>query len=217
VRAGIETRTATALIVGFAVVAAIGAVVLARSPATVARTNGVLAVKALWHGPNEFCQAHETLPRGVSAIRLYAQALVGPRVKVTAVAHGRVLDTGEQEAGWAGENVTVPLAHLTSAAAGASICVKFGAPYEVRILYGDGSYTLAKNAKTGGRALPKGFRVKLEYLTPGHRSWLSLATVLARHLGLGHVWKGGWIVLLLALSMAGAVALGSWLVVRDLR
>src|SRR6202043_813748 len=61
---------------------------------------------------------------------------------------------------------------------------------------------------TGGRA-PM-FRV--EYLRPGHSSWWSLASSVARRMGLGHAAAGTWIVFLLIALMITVVTLASRLI-----
>jgi len=58
--------------------------------------------------------------------------------------------------------------------------------------------------------------MRIEFLKPGKRSWLSSASSVARHMGLGRWIHGTWMVLLV-IALLGAILLGaSWLTVKEL-
>jgi hypothetical protein len=57
----------------------------------------------------------------------------------------------------------------------------------------------------------------MEYLRPGRKSWWSLASSVAHHMGLGHAASGTWIVFLVLALMLTVVILASRLALRELR
>jgi hypothetical protein len=85
-----HSRSVTvALTAGLALLAIAIGLVLTRSPASVALSNGVSSKQqlvSLENGSADYCQAGESLPAGVSAVRLSLEAFTGPAVKVNVLA-----------------------------------------------------------------------------------------------------------------------------------
>ncbi len=202
---------------GLALTAIAAAIVLSRSPEVVAGTNAIepgLYRIASAPGSGHACQAGETLPAGSSAIRLSLAASAGPRIHVEILSGGKVVAHGESAPGWIGDVVTVPVTRVSRAVRHATLCVAFtGADELVSFL---GAQTPARDAATSGTSVLPG-RMAIEYLRRGSSSWWSLASGVARRMGLGRAWAGTWVVLLVAMLMAAGVALASWLTVRDPR
>lgn len=209
-------RVRLTLAVGLALVAIVGALVLAKAPARVAGTN-FIAPRSIFgrlHQGEEACQGEEALPRGTSAIRVYVEAVVGPSVTVTVSSSGeRVLARGTRGTGWTGADVTVPLEHATQSVSDATVCVSIGPSREVITMIGQRSHTGAAAILSSGLAAG---RLSIAYLAPGTRSWWSLALSVARRMGLGRSPSGSWIAPAIALVMALTAALGLGLAVREL-
>jgi hypothetical protein len=203
-----------ALAAGLALTALALAVTLTASPATTASTSPITVDTQLTgtqHGLS-VCQAEETLPRGTTALRFSLRALIGPRIAVKALAHGRVITAGERAPGWTAGDVTVPVARVARTVAHAQVCLAFALSDET-VDIGGGRTSPARAARTAnGQVLPG--RIKIEYLRPGERSWWSLALSTARHLGLGRAWAGTWVALLVLTLMAAVLALTVWRVLR---
>ncbi len=187
--------------------------ILSRAPARTARSNYIIAREPSVIRPHgRVCQAAETLPRDTSAIRVALKSLVGPRVTIEAMAHGRVLARGTRAAGWSGRAVSIPLSRRDAAAAVVTICLTLPPSGTAELA---GVHTAAARAARMGGAPALG-RFRIEYLTPGHSSWWSLATAVARRMGLGHFWPGSWIAPFLLALMLATASLGTWLLTREL-
>ncbi len=209
------SRVRAALAVGLVLIAVILGITLSGSPITVARVNGAsnLSVATITRRTT-VCQPGEILPRGTSAIRLRAFALAGPPLALSVSANGREIAHGKQRAGWTGGAVTVPVSALSTTRSGASLCFTlFLNGHETVYLTGE-STPEALAARANGGTLPG--RVLAEYLRPGRSSWLSLAPEVARRMGLGRAWSGGWVAILVVLLMTGVLALCSRLVLKEL-
>lgn len=201
--------------VGLVLTAVILLLTLSGSPIAVAGVNttseasvGTLTTKT------RACQGGETLPAGTSALRLRVFAFTGPRVTVQMLSHGSVIAHGETGSGWTGAAVTVPVKPLSVKRAGLTLC--FGIYLngnETNYLSGEAtSPALAAKGPDGSLA----GRLRVEYLRPGHSSWLSIAPEVARRIGLGRGAAGTWWVLLALAFMVGALAASSRLVLREL-
>lgn len=199
------------LLIGLAVVA-----VLSRSPATLARTNGVPLETALTTDdhPVRACQGGEALPRETTALRLGLFSMLGPAVAVRAYAGSRVITEGVQHDGWDGTDIVVPVRRVPRTTAPVTVCLQLStvdSPVSLNGARAPGAAPL----KVEGEALPG--RMRIEYLRPGRAAWWSYAGRVATDMGYGHALRGV-IDVALALGLAIAVlALSSWLVVRDLR
>jgi hypothetical protein len=165
-------------------------------------------------GSATVCQAGETLPSGVSAIRLGLEASFGPRVLMRAYSGGRVVAVASRSPNWTGSSVTLPLAPLDHALSPVKLC--FHVPANSGRLQLYGAHVAAAKAARGqrGEALPG--RVSVEYLAPAAGSWWSRASSLARHMGIGHAIGGASVALLVLLLMLGTCGLVVRLAWREL-
>jgi hypothetical protein len=191
-------------------------VVLLHSPMTVAATNGVqpAAVVGVVTEDGSACQPREELPAGSSAIRLDLDAVIGPRVNVEVLDGSRVITRGTQGTAWYGSAVTVAVRPLPHAFSHVRVCFKLSAVSGYLALRGiDSGPTGALTI--GGRHLPG--RIGIAYLRPTHESWWSRADTVIRHMSLGRATRGTWIALPIAALLAAAIAIASWVIVRELR
>lgn len=198
---------------GLILVTAVLLVVLVQAPKVIIATDDVDAARELGlFGRNAtVCQAGERIPASTTALRISLRSQVGPAVFVTVSRGDQIVARGYHNAGWASASPTFPLEVPVASALDGKLCLTRspgGLPVE---LSGDTARALA--ATMDGKPLPG--RLRVEYLTRGHRSWLSLAPNVARRLGLGHTPSGTWIVIPLAVMMAAALALGAWLLLRE--
>jgi hypothetical protein len=203
-----------ALAVGLALTAVAVSVVLFRSPQVIAGSNAIGSLpRALQSvpGSGSACQANETLPAGTSAITLSLEATAGPHVAVSVRSGNITVTHGESTNGWTGAAVTIPVEPVDRVVRDATVCFSFAGANE-RVLLLGASTSTERAATSSGSALPG--RVGVEYLRSGSSSWWSLAHAIARRMGLGRAWPGGWVVLLVAALMACAIAIASWLIVR---
>jgi hypothetical protein len=191
-------------------------VALARSPMSVAHTNGTpeeeARIAAVDHGAT-FCQAHELLPRGISAIRLSWFAFAGPRVRLIVYSGGKAITGGERGPGWTSRVVTVPVRPLSHTVADVTVCGSFQMRYETLTVFGKPT-PRADAAYDGQKKL--GGRMWIEYLRPGTRTWASLVPSILSHMGLGRASSGPGIVLIALAALAAVVVLASSLVLREL-
>jgi hypothetical protein len=204
-----------ALAIGLAVTAIAVAVTLSGSPLEVAGTNAIpSAAQVVAGNGTQACQGNEVLPGGTTAIRLSLEALIGPRVSVTARVGERVLTHGVHGAGWKAAAVTVPVQSVAHTTPHAQVCFALASSYAPVIILGERTrHALAATAAGG----PLPGRMSIEYLRPGHRSWWSRAGSVARRMGFGRAAGGAWIALLVAACTTAIVALSLWLAVRELR
>jgi hypothetical protein len=209
-------RTSIVLAAGLALLAVLVSVTLARSPPTLAGTNGVPAAHliGLVERPAGACQTGETLPAGTSAIRLSLVSIIGPRVAVSVLSDGRVITHGSTGAGWTSSEVTVPVAPLAHSVSPVTICVLLSdLNGEVEF---KGARTSAPVAVSERGERLHG-RLRIEYVRAGHSSWLSLVSAIARHVSLGRAGSGMWVVFFILALALSVVALTSWGIVRELR
>jgi hypothetical protein len=214
------------LAIGIALMAAVGALVLTRSPPRVARVGetDAHALLADVTGDLTVCQANEVLPAGVSGIRLSMWAFLGWDMRVEAYRGLRVLTQGTRGADWTSDSVTVPVQPVQHATSGVTLCFAIGPNSEPALILGAStpaaeaavvsrSATPTPQAPVEGR-LPG--RVGVEYLAAGRGSWWSRALSVARHIGLGRAFSGTWIALLIAALMAGVCVITLRLTLREL-
>ncbi|HWJ50086.1 MAG TPA: hypothetical protein VNR42_03640, partial [Solirubrobacteraceae bacterium] len=188
---------------------------LSGSPLSLAARNRVVGATRLATTPGNAsaCQTREVLPAGVTAVRLSLETVIGPWVSVQVSERGHVLSSGRQSAGWAAGAVTVPIRRLSRAAPSATVCFSVGRSYKPVSLLGEQAPP-ARAATAYGK--PLAGRVRIEYLQAGARSWWSLASTVAAHIGLGHAGSGAWLAVLAAALAVAVIALTVWLVLRDL-
>ena len=205
-------RLAMAGAVGLIAIAAIA--VLSGSPVRVARTSSVVLQSDIGSvgGGREICQSNETLPAATSAVRLSFQAIIGPRVALSAFADGRMITQGVRGSNWTAADVTVPVSYVRRRVSGVTLCAALGPTREAVALLGQQSGSASAASVAGS---PLSGRVRVEYLEAGRSSWWSKARAVARRMGLGHVPTGVWNVLLIAVLIAGAAALACVTAVRE--
>jgi Predicted membrane protein (DUF2142) len=199
-----------ALAGGLALMALALVLTLSGAPATVAPTHPIPIDAELGttdHG-SRVCQSDETVPRGTTALRFSLKALIGPRIDVTASAGGRLVTSGDRNAGWTAGSVTVPVRRVARTVAHAKVCLAFALSEETVEMAGGRTSHARAAVTSGGQVLPG--RIKIEYLLRGDRSWWSLARATARHLGLGRAWAGTWVALIALALMVAVLALTSW-------
>jgi hypothetical protein len=209
-------RIKIVLATGLTLIAIAVFVVLLHSPATVVAANGIPPSTLLGAARTDIgvCQGSETLPVGTSAIRLQVEATTGPRVSVEIFEGGHLFAKGTQGPGWFGSVVTVPLRPLSRPFRHATVC------FQLSSLSGDvaifGSRTnRAVAAIANGR--PLSGRVRIVYLAPARESWWSMAGAVIKHMGLGRAASGTWIVLPIVTLAVAAIAVGSSVLLRELR
>ena len=204
-----------ALAVGLALTALSAGVVLSHSPLVVAATNSIPAdgIGEDARSGVPICQSNEILPAGTSAIRVSLATNTGPKLSLEALVGSRVITYGQRAAGWGtAETVTVHVKRVSHTTRDVNICITPGPILEPVEIQG-----AIVGTDTGESHTTPTSRFRIEYLRSGHRSWWSLATSVARRLGLGHAPSGTWIVLLLLALMAVVTTMTSWTILRELR
>lgn len=203
------------LVVGVAILTAVCAFVLTRSPPRVVRAGPKPSrlITAL-SGDGEACQTREVMPAGVTAVRLSIGAYVGARIHVAVYSGSRILTEGSRNPDWTGTSVTVPVTPLRESASNVSVCFDISPNNESLFLLG------RQTAASEGLSLPDGETVPghldIEYLGPGQGSWWTRLLPVARRMGLGRAFSGTWIVLLIAAMVAAVGVLAARLVLREL-
>ncbi len=211
-----------ALAAGLTLTAIAIGVVLSRSPPAVTRSTPMTA--AVGFGTSalgaRICQSGEVLPRSTTAIRVWLEAVIGPPVSVEASSGSHLLTRGTRGPGWTTGSVTIPVRTVTRTVSHVTVCVNVGRPREPIGLHGvrtatavaafDRQGPLPRTARAPPRYRegPLPGRIVIEYLRPGNSSWWSLATSVARRMGLGRAASGTWIaVLAIVLMLALAVVM----------
>jgi len=205
-----------ALAAGLALLAIAIGLTLLQSPLSVAAGSRLAANEtAIWQTTRgaTYCQSHESLPRGVSAIRIWLDAASGPRVSVVVSSRGRVLTSGSRPSIWIGGSVTVPVRPLPRPVSDVTVCVSFQLDDETIVV--QGNITPASVAAYEGPVALHG-RMAIEFLRPDTRSWASQALEVARRMGLGRAGAGTWIVLVALALLASVVVLASRVILREL-
>jgi hypothetical protein len=205
-----------ALAAGLALTALAVTVTLSQSPLGVAATNSVQGkeeLETLHHGTT-VCQRGERIPHGTTAIRLGIFAWLGPRVTLAAYVGNRVVTGGQRGSGWTGWVVTVPVRPLPHTLSDAKLCfaIHLARDETVKII---GARQPDSAHHPGGA--PLGGRVTVEYMQPDKRSWWSLASLVARHMGFGHADSGPWSVFVVIALAAALAFAASRIVLRELR
>jgi hypothetical protein len=198
--------------VGVMLLLALTAFVLTRAPPRVVRVGEPnTGTGLLIAGDAEVCQANETLPAGVSAIRLSLLTYFGPAVRVKLSAGPSVLAHGARGPGWSGTAVTVPVSPRRRAVAHVRLCVNV-APNSELIGFTGVRASARRAAVLNGE--PMNVRLGVEYLAAGRGSWWTRILAVARHIGIGHALSGTWVALLIAALVAGVGGLAARLLLR---
>jgi hypothetical protein len=199
-----------ALATGLTALAVALGLVLASSPLTIAGTNGVPANFAVTfiHSTEVGCEAGGTVPRGTEAIRVSLSANSGPKVGLEVLSGSTLVSSGARAAGWGvDETVTVPVERLPRTVYGARICTTVGPMVEPIQVNGTAIRTAG-----GGRT----YLLRMEYLRPSSRSWLSLVPSVADRMGLDHAPSGAWVAYLVIAVMLALAVLAARLTLREM-
>lgn len=210
------TRARVALASGLSLMILALGVTLTRSPPSVARSDRtpLEGTIAYMNSGSRACQAHEPLPNDVTAVRFSLYAGIGPRVDVDVLSNGRSIAHGVRGAGWRGESPTVHLATASSGAFDAKLCFALGSSGERVGLDGSPAKPGEGVISQSGHSL--GVKLRVEYLRSGDRSWFSLASVVARRVGLGRWAAGTWVAVLVLMLVVALVIGTAWLTAREL-
>ncbi len=225
-------KVTVTLAVGVALLAAVGAVTLTRSPPRVLRVGepgGDANNRLLTSSASDFaiCQPDEALPAGVTGIRLALWAFYGANVHVRVYSGSQVLTEGSRGADWTSDSVTVPVKPVDHSTSGVDLCFGIGPNSQPILVLGNPSprQEAASMDQVGDSPSPTaaigerqnlGGRMGVEYLGAGKSSWWSLILTVARHMGLGRSYSGTWIALLVAALTLAAGALALRLTWREL-
>jgi hypothetical protein len=206
------------LAVGLALLGVAMIVVPTHSPSTVIGTNSVGGsnyIELEEKGKLESCQSTGTIPRGTSAIRLGIEGLYfspAVTIKISAGSH-RLMEAAHLPGGPSAPTVTVPVERFTHAVEDASICTTVG-PAREPIRY----YGTPKHSSSIPHANPLQDAVlQMQYLRPSTKSWWSMTSSIAYHMGLGRAPSGTWIVFLVIALMLAVVFIAARLTLEELR
>lgn len=175
----------------------------------VAGTDGAAptrTVASTWGGGA--CQNGEAVPAGTTAVRLWLEANILPRVGVTIRAGGRTVASGEAQAGPLGKVATVGVTTVPRRLRDARLCFAVARGVQEMDLIGGSAPDPAGGARTT--------KMTVEYLRPGSMSWWSLAGSVDRRIGLGRAPAGRWTALIPLALMALATLLTAGIVLRGL-
>lgn len=208
---------AIALAVGLALTAIAVIAVLTRSPLVLAGTNSVSAknyIEVNHQGKVTTCQPSGTIPKGTSAIRIGIEGIYfGPPTTVKIFKSSHVLGEGRQiPGGAAAPTVTAHVGSLDRPVRNARICMTVG-PMIGPLRY----YGVPKNSAPPGADPLQQATLHLEYLRPAGKSWLTLASSIAYHMGLGRAPNGTWVAFLVIALGLVVVLLASRIAIEELR
>lgn len=207
-------RVALTLAAGATAIAGLALAVLLQAPARIVSTNRIAATVSLGELKRHTtaCQSQEVVPAATNALRLSVAAYLGPAIWVTIEHRGQVVARGHHPAHWVSSALTVPLGHAVKATVHATVCLRRDNSKLAANLVGSEQSGPAA-ASLSGASSPG--RLRIEYLAPGHRSWLARALYVVRRFGLGRAPSGGVLAVLVAAGMMLAVALAAWLLLHD--
>jgi hypothetical protein len=211
------TRVRIALVGGLLLLALAICLTLTRSPPRVAGSDSTAlggSIAATSNGVG-VCQSGETVPAGTTAIRLSLYTIFGPRVVAQVFSGGYLLTSGVRPAGWTEEGPTILVRPVDQTTTDVKVCITFGQP--LGLINVNGSDTDPAAAMVSNAGQPLAGRMRIEYLASGRRSWWSLASLVAKHLGLGRWPTGSWIALLALMLMVVVVVAVIRLTLVDLR
>jgi Predicted membrane protein (DUF2142) len=164
------------------------------------------------HG--RLCQPREFLPADTGALQLRMSAFShpGPPVRAEVSLNGRQITAGSVRAGWSEGDVPIPVARVTRAVAGVTVCLwNEGA---AKIAIGGAPVPPSVAAQVATR--PQEGLARIEYIRPGRESWWQLFPTIVHRFSLGKShWLGGWTLLLAAGLLLGAAALSVLTILRQ--
>lgn len=199
------SRARITLVLSFTVLIVAVAVTLTGSPPRVVRVGvpSLVTLGSTTQAPT-VCQSNESIPAGVSAIRIGLEGPLGPAVLLRAYAGGHVIAEGSRPGNWTDDSVTIPVKALKASVHSAKLCFYVHENGELLQLYGAHSDP-SQAAFAGEQRLPGRFSV--EYLSSSDKSWWSRARAVARHMGIGHAISGPSVAVLVALLAIALVSL----------
>jgi hypothetical protein len=217
-------RVKVTLALGIALLAAVGAIVLTRSPPRVVGERAVPTSGLLdsLSGDISVCQTNEVLPAHVTAVRLSMWAFFGWRMHVVAYSGSQLLTEGSRNAAWTSDSVTVPVKPLSRTTSNVVLCFAIGPNSEPALILGSRApapeaAVVLTGIKPQSRLISRlPGRVGVEYLTSSQGSWWSRVLSVAKHMGLGRAFTGTWIALLVAALMAAVGVLAVRLTLREM-
>jgi len=204
-------RMRLALAVGLTAIAVAVGLVLSGAPVGVAGSDGIPANFAVEfiHQSEVICQAGGTVPAGTSAIRVSLSPNVGPAVGLEVFSGPTLVTKGNHPAGWGvDETLTVPVATVPRTIAQARICATIGPLVEPLQVNG-----ARVTSPSGASAV----WLRMEYLRPLSRSWLSRLPAVASVIGVAHAPTGAWVAYLVIAVMLALCALVSRVLLRECR
>jgi hypothetical protein len=214
------------LAVGIALVLAVGAFVLTRSPPRVLAANGPSAAGPMYAsgGDLQVCQRDETLPAGATAIRLSMWAFLGWKINVKIYEGAHVIAEGRRGPDWTGTSVTVPVKPLDKTVSNVTLCFTTGPNSEPELLLGSPTTqaraaSLLEPGVPAPRARVEGHlpgRIGAEYLASGGGSWWSRIPRVIQRIGFGRSFSGDWIAYLLIALMLAVGAITVRLTLREI-
>jgi len=155
------------------------------------------------------CQGQELLPADTAALRMtiHTYGKPGARLSVSVTGpHGAPLTTGGLPAGWRQGVVRIPVTHVSTTTAGATVCLRDEGPSPVA-LAGD-SRDQFHTMQVDGRTVEDG-QLRYEYMRPGSESWLQLLPTVVYRFSLGKsglvrhwAWAAALVLMLFAVTMA---------------
>jgi hypothetical protein len=223
-------KVTVTLVASLALMIAAVALVLTGSPPRIARANGPLASSSLGVTQSELtiCQPNETLPAGVSAIRVSIVAFLGSNMQVVVLDNGKIVTKGSRNPAWSGSTATIPVKPLDHAVTNAKVCFAFVPNSELLQIFGtqitranlrNAAVVFKSNPRAPGVPSGEGQllqgRLQVDYLAPGRGSWWSRIGSVATHMGFGHFISGSWVALLTAALMAATGLLTVRLALRE--
>jgi hypothetical protein len=211
-----ERNVAIVLALGLLTLAGTLAVLLSKGPLRVVGATPVVVNQELLVTSRAVtaCQSSETLPGGTVAVRISISDIYGPRVTVSAFSRTGPITAGERGGGWTEDVVTVPVRLVSHTYGGATVCFALARGAGVARIDGQAVPSSSAARDRHGRPLPG--RVRIEYLSPGH-SWWSLASSVARRMGLGRASGGLWIVVFAIALMVVVALLAARVALQELR
>jgi hypothetical protein len=160
------------------------------------------------------CQQGELLPAETSVVRATIGTFgrPGPSLQIVfRAARGEKLAEGALNAGWRQGIVQIPLAHISRARDGVSVCLRDLGPTPIRI--GGEQVSPGFEMQLAGRTVES--RLRYDYMRPGRETWLQLLPTIVHRstfakAGLVRQWAWAAAVVL----MLVAVVLAAGTVVR---
>jgi len=157
------------------------------------------------------CQTGEGIPADTDRVRILVGTYGGKLPPLTLTVDGPSTRVRGRTPGGGREGyVVIRVPKTEKPAEGLRVCLRNGGARRIAIA-GEGIQPQA----TIGRRAADG-RIRLAWYRPGSENWFQLAGTVAHRFGYGNApWFGGWLLVLVALLVAGAGGLALAAVLRD--